>query len=77
MQNFRCRTEIGVILERFSYLRLVTDKEELKSCMAMARESSACDHDSRAFISAHRINRDSRPHSHRLFPSIMRQKQRG
>ena len=65
-----------MILERFSDLRFITDEKKLKTGMAVARESGACNHDARAFISAHRINRDSRPHSHQLFPLIARQKPR-
>ena len=63
-----------MILERFSDLRFVTNEKKLKTGMTVSRERRTCNHDARAFISAHRINRDSRPHSHRLFPLFARQK---
>ena len=65
-----------MILERFFYLRFIADEKKLKTGMPVPCERRTGNHDARAFISAHRINRDSRPHSHRLFPLIARKKPR-
>ena len=58
-------------LEQFrAETRAWLDEKKLKTLVPVARQSGTRDHHTHADIAAHRVNCDSRPHTHRLFPLI-------
>jgi hypothetical protein len=67
MQNFGCSTQVGVFVERRFDSGFVADQQEFKAFVAVTRERSTCNHNWHAFITAHRVNGDTRFHRHQFF----------
>jgi bacterioferritin-associated ferredoxin len=74
MQNIGRRTQVRVLVQRRLDLSLITNKKELEAVVAVPRECGSCHHHAHTFITAHRINGDTRRIGHNIVSRLVRER---
>ena len=69
MENFRSRAQVGMVLQSGLDPLLIANQQKLEPIVAPARKRGAFDHHANAFITAHRIDGDTRQ-AHRANPPL-------